>query len=111
MSQQQNVRKTYTEGDIYIAISDIGSKQIRSERRAAEVYSIPQTTIQDRRAGQRAQSDCKLNSKRLTNLEEEVILQNVLDASLRGVPPTKALVRDIANRLLRERGEKPVGKH
>ena len=111
MSQQQNARKTYTEGDIYIAISDINSKQIRSERRAAEVYSIPRTTIQDRRAGRRARRDCEPNSKRLTKLEEEVVLDNILDASLRGVPPTKALVRDMADRLLRERGGKPVGKH
>jgi hypothetical protein len=37
MSQQQTVRKTYTEGEIYIAISDIRSKQIQSERRAAEL--------------------------------------------------------------------------
>jgi hypothetical protein len=40
-----------------------------------------------------------------------VILQSILEASLRGVPPTKALVRDMADRLLRERGEKPVSKH
>jgi hypothetical protein len=111
MSQQQNVRKTYTEGDIYIAISDIRSKQIQSERRAAEVYSVPWTTIQHRRAGQRARRDCEPNSKRLTKLEEEVVLHNILDASLRGIPPTKALVRDMADRLLRERGGKPVGKH
>jgi hypothetical protein len=40
-----------------------------------------------------------------------VVRDNILNASLRGVPLTKALVRDIANRLLRERGEKPVSKH
>ena len=40
-----------------------------------------------------------------------MILQSVLEASLRGVPLTKALIRDMADRLLRERGEKPVGKH
>jgi hypothetical protein len=40
-----------------------------------------------------------------------VILDRVLDLSSRGVPPTKALVRDMANRLLRERGEKPVSKY
>jgi hypothetical protein len=105
------VRKTYTEGDIYIAISDLRLKQIQSERRAAEIYSIPRTTLQDRRAGRRAQRDREPNSKRLTKLEEEVVLHNILDASLRRVPLTKALVRDIANRLLRERGGKPVSKH
>jgi hypothetical protein len=40
-----------------------------------------------------------------------VVLDNILDASLYRVPLTKALVRDIANRLLRERGGKPVSKH
>jgi hypothetical protein len=40
-----------------------------------------------------------------------VILQTVLDASLRGVPPTKALVQDMTDRLLRERSGKPVRKH
>jgi hypothetical protein len=73
MSQQQNVRKTYTEGHIYIAISDIKSEQIQSERHAAEVYSISQTMIQDRRAGRRAQRKCEPNSKRLTKLEEKVV--------------------------------------
>ena len=49
--------------------------------------------------------------KRLTKLEEEVVLHNILDASLRGVPPLKALVQDMADRLLRERGGKPTGKN
>jgi hypothetical protein len=102
---------SYNEGDIYLAISDIQSKRIRSEKRAAKIYNIPQTTIQRRRARQRARSDCEPNSKRLTKLEEEVILQSILNASLRRLPPTKALVRDIANRLLRERGRKPISKH
>ena len=110
MSQQRNVQMSYNEGDIYLAISNINSKQIQSVKRAAEIYNVPRTTNQDRRAGRRARRDCEPNSKRLTKLEEEVILQNVLEASLRGVPLTKALIRDMADRLLRERGEKPVSK-
>ena len=38
-------------------------------------------------------------------------MQRILDESLRGVPPSKAHVRDMANRLLRERGGKPTGKN
>jgi hypothetical protein len=49
--------------------------------------------------------------KRLTKLEEEVILDYILDLSLRSVPLIKALIRDIADRLLRERGRKPVSKY
>ena len=49
--------------------------------------------------------------KRLINLEEEVIVQCIIDKSLCGVPPSKALVQDIANKLLEERGAKPVRKN
>jgi hypothetical protein len=105
------MHNTYTEADIFIAISDIASKQIRSERRAAAVYKVPRSTIQGRRAGARPQRDCEPKSKRLTKLEEEVIVHRVLDESLRGVPPSKAHVRDMADRLLRERGGNPTGKN
>jgi hypothetical protein len=44
-------------------------------------------------------------------LEEEAIVQRVLNDSARGFAPTKAAVRDMADRLLSERGGKPVGKN
>jgi hypothetical protein len=47
----------------------------------------------------------------LIKLEEEVIIQRILDESLRGLPPSKAAVQDMADKLLRERGGKPVGKN
>jgi hypothetical protein len=105
------VQKPHTEGDIYFATSKITLKRVQSLTRAAAIYNVPRTTVRDRRAGTRLRSECELNLKRLTKLEEEVILQSVLNASLRSVPPTKALIRDIANRLLRERDKKPVSKH
>jgi hypothetical protein len=111
MSQQRNVRKPYTEGDIDFVISEVTSNRVKSLTRAAAIYNVPRTTVRDRRAGTRPRSECEPNSKRLTKLEEEVVLDNILDASLRGLPPTKALVRDMADRLLRERGGKPVSKH
>jgi hypothetical protein len=111
MSQQRNVQQAYSEGDIVLAISDIILKQIQSTKRAAAIYNVPRTTVRRRRAGQRSQRDCEPNSKRLTELEEEVIIQRILDESLRGVPPSKANVRDMADRLLRERGGKPTSKN
>jgi hypothetical protein len=110
MSQQHNAQSTYTEGDIYIAISDIQSKQIQSERRAAAVHKVPRSTIQDRRAGRRPRRDCEPKSKRLTKLEEEAIVQRILDESLRGLPLSKAHIQDMADRLLEERGGNPTGK-
>jgi hypothetical protein len=92
MSQQRNVQNTYTKGDIFIAISSIISEQIQSERRSATVYKVPRSTIQDRRARRRPRRDCEPKSKRLIKIEEEVIVQRILDESLRGIPPSKAHV-------------------
>jgi hypothetical protein len=38
-------------------------------------------------------------------------VQRILKEGLRGIPPSKANVQDMANRLLRERGKKPTGKN
>src|SRR3954453_7657605 len=111
MLPQHRARRTYTEGDVYITISNITSKQIQSERRAVVVYNVPRTTVQRRRARTRSRRDCELKSKRLTKLEEEVIVQRILKESERGVPSSKVDVRDMANKLLRERGGKPIGKN
>jgi hypothetical protein len=40
-----------------------------------------------------------------------VIIQRVLEESSRGIPSSKVDVRDIANKLLRERGSKAVSKN
>jgi hypothetical protein len=45
MSQQRKVQKSYNEGGIYLAISDIKLKRVLSEKRAAEIYNVPRTTI------------------------------------------------------------------
>jgi hypothetical protein len=111
MSQQRNQQKTYTEADLQLALSNICSQRVQSQRRAATIYSVPQRTISHRRNGKRPQRNYKPNSKRLTKLEEEVILQGVLEYSIRSLPVSKADVRDMADRLLRERAGKPVGKN
>jgi hypothetical protein len=111
MSQQRNVQKYYNEGDIYLAISDIKLKRVPSEKCAAEIYNVPRTTIQDRRTGRRPRCDCEPNRKSLTKLEEEVIVQRILDESLRGVLLSKVHIRDMADRLLEECGGNPTGKN
>jgi hypothetical protein len=40
-----------------------------------------------------------------------VIIQRILEESTRGISSSKADVRDIADKLLRERGSKAVGKN
>jgi hypothetical protein len=76
------MQKTYTEGGIFLATSSFNSKQVQSERRAAAIYNAPKSTIHYRRPQRRPRRDCEPNSKRLTKLEEEAIVQRILDESL-----------------------------
>ena len=55
--------------------------------------------------------DCEANTKRLTKLEEEAIVQKVIKQSTQGLAPSKSYVRDMADRLLRARGSNPVSKN
>ena len=58
-----------------------------------------------------ARRDCQPNSKKLTKLEEEVIVDYILDLDLRRFSPTYAAVRDIADKLLAAYGAKQVSAY
>ena len=70
---------------------------------------MSERTIRRRRAGIPARRDCQPNSKKLTKLEEEVIVDHILDLDRRGFAPTYAAVRDMADKLLAARGAGQVG--
>jgi hypothetical protein len=65
--------------------------------------------MRDRRAGKPARRDCQPNLKKLTTVEEEVIVSYIIKLDLRGFAPTYAAVGNIANRLLAARGADQVG--
>ena len=72
---------------------------------------MPERTIRRRRDGTRSQRDCEPNAKRLTKLEEEAVILRIIKESDRRLPSLKADVREMADKLLRERSAKPVGKN
>ena len=111
MVQQSTNQSVSNEADVQLAILAINSHQIIANRRAADVYNVPESTLRDRRAGKAARRDCQPNSKKLTQLEEEVIVKYILNLDLRGFAPTYAAVRDMANSLLAARGAGQVGVH
>jgi hypothetical protein len=111
MSQHHKAPRLYNEANVQLAISDIQCNQVKSLRHAEAIYNVPRRTIQRRRNATHSRRECKPNQKSLTKLEEEAIVQRILDESLRGIPPSKAHVRDMADRLLRERSGKPTGKN
>ena len=76
----------------------------------AGLYNIPALTLRNRRAGRPTRRDCTANSKKLTQSEEEAIVQYIIELDTRKFPPRLYGVEDMANQLLRERDAPPVGK-
>ena len=110
MAPPQRVLSSYNQADILLASTSLDSQQLSSSRRAALVYNVPKSTLNNRRAGRPARRDCQPNSKKLTQLEEQVITSYILDLDLRGFAPTYAAVRNMANKLLTARGAGQVGQ-
>jgi hypothetical protein len=110
MTPPPQAQPSSSEADIHLVILAIDLEQILTERRATETFDVPRTTLQRRRAGKPARRDCLPNSKKLTELEEEVIVRYMLDLDQRGFAPTYAAVRDMADKLLAARGAGQVGQ-
>ena len=110
MAQRSATLLASNEADIQLAILSINTKQLRGNRAAAAMYSVAETTLRRRRAGTLARRDCQPNSRKLTQLEEQVIVGYILDLDLRGFSPTYAAIRDMADKLLAARGAGQVGQ-
>ena len=48
---------------------------------------------------------------RITPIEEKVIVKHILDLDERGFPPRPADVKAMADLMLAERGQAPIGKN
>ena len=104
---------TYADEDrILLAIEAIESSEPKlSQRRAAKLYDVPQSTLNHRIRNRPRRETTRVNSHKLNLIEEQTLLQYILDQDTRGFPLRLAGVEDMANLLLASRGGKPVGKH
>ena len=98
------------EARIILAIEAIRTSKKLSQRSVVKIYKVLLSTLSDRIAGRTYRPETKANSLKLTELEEEVILRNILDMDSRGFAPRLASVEDMANFILESRGGKRVGK-
>ena len=111
MAPPPRAQLSYNESDIVLASRAIDLQQLQSSRRAASTYGVPKSTLNNRRARKLAWRNCQPNSKKLTIIEEEVIVSYIIKLDLRRFAPTYAAVRDMANRLLAARSADQVGVH
>jgi hypothetical protein len=80
------------------------SNKSLSQQRAAALYSVPQSTLSDQRAGTASQHNIYHSRSNLTLPEEEALLQRIKDLSFHRFAPSHACVHSMANQLLAAQG-------
>jgi hypothetical protein len=105
---RSSVNSTEQEGRILLAIQAFKNKEISSIREVARRFNIPRTTLRDRLSGHTERSTTRVNSYKLTEIEEESLQKWILSMDSRGSAPRPFMVREMANLLLEKRGTTPV---
>jgi hypothetical protein len=97
------------EAQMLLAIQALKQDDKQSVRTIAAIYNVSRTTLHRRMKGRHSRRDRPANSRKLTDLEEEVLVQEILDLDSRAFPPRLSGVEDMANRLLTDRNASRVG--
>ncbi|KAM4061094.1 DDE superfamily endonuclease [Hirsutella rhossiliensis] len=90
------------------------SKKAKSEERGPVMQLLISKELLQRAVSKRVTQyliDCAVNNLKLTATEETALVQWILSMDERGMPPTVAYTRRMANLLLTERGKDPVGEN
>ncbi|RKK94037.1 hypothetical protein BFJ70_g17721, partial [Fusarium oxysporum] len=98
------------EARILLALQALQNNPKLSLRRAAKIYEVGFGTLRNRQNGIQSRDAWVPKSRRLTDLEEQIIVQFLLDLDSRGFPARLRFVEEIANSLLADRDALPVGK-
>lgn len=97
------------DAQLFLALQAMQNDPNLSARAAGKIYSVDHQKLSRRRRGMQSRRDIPANSRKLTDLEESVIVQYILDLDSKGFPPRLSRVEDMANRLLAERDAQRVG--
>jgi uncharacterized protein YgiM (DUF1202 family) len=103
MSQQPDLELLSRAERITLAIQAIESNASLSQRRAAAVYNVPETTLQRQHAKLASERVTFPNSSRLQRHEEDTIVQYIRKLNKQGFAPTLSYVQEMANQLLAAR--------
>jgi hypothetical protein len=101
----------YRESDIILALKTLQMAPHLKISKVARIHNVPRTTLRDRYHGKPSRHETHPNSRKLTNLEESVIVRHILDLDSRSFPPRISCVEDMANRILADRKAGRVGKN
>jgi hypothetical protein len=110
MSQQPDLELLPREDRIILAIQAIKCNKELSQRRAATIYNVPESTLRTQRAKTTSRRDSYPNSSKLLRSKEEVLVQCIRKLNARGFAPTLSYIQEMANQLLAARGSNQVGE-
>jgi len=101
---------TSNEARLILTLEALGNNEKQSLRAVAKLYNVPESTLRDQRAGRPTRRDIPANSRSLTDLEEQTIVQYIIALSIHTFPPRLRSIEDIANHLRRKRDIPPIGQ-
>jgi hypothetical protein len=82
------------DNQINLALKALKKNPKLSLRKAAAIYNIHHTTLLRRKQGRTPRSEYQSSNRNLTNLEEQVIIERVLDLDSRAFSPRILEVED-----------------
>ncbi|KAF5724357.1 hypothetical protein FMUND_922 [Fusarium mundagurra] len=98
------------EARILLALQALQNDPKLTIGRAAKIYEVGRMKLWRRQQGIQSRCDWIPKSRKLTDLEEQIIIQFLLDLDSRGFPARLHFVEEMANSLLADRNASPVGK-
>ncbi len=102
---------TPNEKDIINALKALKKDPTLSLQSAARIYNVPRTTLTRRQQERLSRADTTTHSRKLTNKEEDLLIQHILDLDAQSQPPRLRDVEAMANRLLELKHDIPVRRH
>ncbi|EAQ84697.1 hypothetical protein CHGG_08711 [Chaetomium globosum CBS 148.51] len=94
---------------VQLALQAMQNDTKLSARAAGKIYNVDHEKLSRRRRGMQPRRDIPANSRKLTDLEESIVVQYILDLDSKGFPPRLCGVEDMANGLLAKRDARRIG--
>jgi hypothetical protein len=99
------------EARINLALQALQNDPKLTIRRAASIYTVNYRTLARRRHGILSTRNTLTKSRKLSDQEEQTIVQFLLNLDSQGFPSRLLYVEEIANSLLANRNAPPIGKN
>jgi hypothetical protein len=109
MPPPKRVHISPNEGSILLALSAFTSGQCASISAAAKIYNVSKTTLIRRLHGGTTREQFTPPNRRMTVIEEEVLVRDILKLDAQGLSPTLSLIREMADAICRARNAPQVG--